>query len=54
MGQRCEVYAHTSLEAREKAIHTFQQTSRKKVKPYDVSVTLAQKDGEQVVHTPMM
>ena len=51
-GKRCEVEAETSYAAQQKAVETFRRTSRKKVKGYDVSVTLAEKNGEQVTHAP--
>ena len=42
-----EVYADTSYEAREKAAKQL-----KAKKSYDVTVVLAERNGEQVVHTP--
>lgn len=50
-GQRVEVYAETSLRARDKAVGLFQAKSRAKVKPSDVTAVLAEKNGEPVVHT---
>jgi hypothetical protein len=44
-GKQTEVYANTSLEARNKAAVFF-----KAKKPYEVTVVLAEKNGEQVVH----
>ncbi len=49
-GRRTEVHADTSLAARDKAAAIF------KVKPnkaYEVTVMLAEKNGEQVTHAPM-
>ncbi len=43
---RIEVYAKTLLEARDKAAKLF-----KAKKAYEVTVCLAEKGGEQVVHT---
>ena len=52
-GKRCEVYADTLFAAKEKAIAEFQRNAgRKRVKSHMVSVVLAEKDGEQVVHNP--
>lgn len=52
-GRQTEVYAETSLKARDKAVEEFQKRSRaKKVKPYEVTVILAEKDGEPVTHDP--
>jgi hypothetical protein len=45
-GKRVEVHANTSYEAQ------VQAALRMKVKrPYEVTVMLAEKDGEQVVHS---
>lgn len=46
-GKRLEVYAETSIEARDKAAVEF-----KARKAYDVTVILAEKDDKPVVHTP--
>jgi len=43
--KQVEVYADTSYEAREKAAIQF-----KAKKSYDVTVVLAERNGEQVVH----
>jgi len=45
--KQVEVYADTSYEAREKAAKQL-----KAKKSYDVTVILAERNGEQVVHTP--
>lgn len=45
-GEKMEVMADTSLEARDIAAKKF-----KAKKPYDVTVVLAEKDGKQVTHT---
>ena len=50
-GNQKEIYASSSYQAQEKAVIEFQKGSRKKVKGYDISTTLCEKDGEQVVHT---
>jgi hypothetical protein len=44
-GKRMEVHAETSLAARDKAAGLF-----KAKKAYDVTVVLAEKDGQQVTH----
>ena len=45
-GKRLEIYAQTSLEARDKAAAQF-----KARKAYEVTVMLAEKSGEQVTHS---
>jgi hypothetical protein len=47
-GKQIEVYAPTSYEAQTKAAAIF-----KAKKSYEVTVMLAERDGEQVVHTAM-
>lgn len=48
----CEVFADTSINARDKAIAIFQQKNpRRHIKPFEVSVMLATKDGEIYIHT---
>jgi len=49
--QRFEVYADSSYDAQCKAVSMAQAKTRKKVKSYDVTVTLAEKGGEQVTHS---
>ena len=50
-GQRTEVYAGSLYGAKLAAIAEFEKTSgRRKVKSHDVSVYLAEKNGEQVTH----
>ena len=49
-GQQCEVYADSSYLAQAEAVVVFQKNTRKKVKSYDVTVVLAEKNNEQVVH----
>jgi len=49
-GNQCEVYADTSYKAQQIAVEEFQKNTRKKVKSYDVTVVLAEKNNEQVVH----
>ncbi len=46
-GKRLEVFAATQLEARNKAAAQFRAR-----KAYEVSATLAEKDGAPVVHNP--
>ena len=51
-GKRCEVHAETTYKAQQLAIPIFQgMPGRKKVKGHDITVSLAEKSGEQVVHT---
>ena len=45
-GKKMEVYADTSLEARDIA-----QAAFKAKKGYEVTVMLAEKDGKEVIHT---
>lgn len=45
-GKRTEVRADTSLEAQRLAAHYFRTK-----KPYEVTIMLAEKNGEQVVHS---
>jgi hypothetical protein len=45
-GKQVEVYAATSYEAQQKAAAVF-----KARKSYEVTVMLAEKDGQQVVHS---
>jgi hypothetical protein len=47
-GKQVEVYAASSYEAQTKAAAMF-----KAKKSYEVTVMLAERDGEQVVHTAM-
>jgi len=49
--ERFEVYAETLLQARDKAVAAAQATTRRKVKPYDVTAVLAELNGEQVTHS---
>ena len=49
--KRFEVYADSLLDARDKAVAAAQATTRKKVKPYDVTAVLAELNGEQVTHS---
>lgn len=46
-GKKMEVNAETSYQAQQKAAQAF-----KTKKSYEVQVVLAEKDGEQVTHTP--
>jgi hypothetical protein len=52
-GKRAEVYADTIYKAKQQAAAEFVKTAgRKKVKPEDIVVILAETDGVPVVHTP--
>lgn len=54
-GKRCEVEAETTFQAQQKAEPIFQKMAgRKKVKRHDITVMLAEKQGEQVTHLPLM
>ena len=46
-GKQCEVQAATSYEAQKKAAEHF-----KARKSYEVTVVLAEKNGQQITHTP--
>lgn len=48
---RAEVHADTLLEAKEKAVAHFQVGRSRKVKPSDVTVMLAEINGEPYIHT---
>jgi hypothetical protein len=48
-GKKIEVYAASSYEAQLKAAKEF-----KAKKSYDVNVILAEKDGQQVTHKPLI
>ena len=48
-GKRIEVESDTSYHAQQEAAKIF-----KAKKSYEVDVVLAEKDGEQVTHTPLM
>jgi hypothetical protein len=48
-GKQHEVHAATSYEAQKKAAEHF-----KARKSYEVTVVLAEKDGQQVTHTPTL
>ena len=45
-GRKCEVHAETTFEAQKKAAVIF-----KAKKAYEITVVLAEKNGEQVTHT---
>ena len=49
-GKRCEVRALRTFDAQELARQQFQKGTRAKVKAYEVTVMLAEKDGQPVVH----
>jgi hypothetical protein len=49
---RAEVRADTTIAARDRAIAIFQkQNPRRRIKPFEVSVILTEKGGEQVTHS---
>lgn len=45
-----EVYAETSHEAQELAVAIFQDKSRRKVRGHNITVILAERDGQMVSH----
>ncbi|NQY44178.1 MAG: hypothetical protein HRT87_12650 [Legionellales bacterium] len=49
--KKIEVYADTTYQAQQLALVEFQKNSRRKIKGYDVSVFLCEKNGESVTHT---
>ena len=51
-GKQYETRAETSYKAQQQLQEQIQATTRRKVKGYDISVILAEKNGEQVTHTP--
>ena len=54
-GKRCEVKAKSTYDAQQEATDVFQKAAgRRRVKSYDIEVVLAEKDGEQVTHRPLM
>tara|TARA_B100000795_G_scaffold261421_1_gene238191 strand:- start:513 stop:704 length:192 start_codon:yes stop_codon:yes gene_type:complete len=46
------VYGVDLEDAKQKATALFQSSTRKKVKPHDVCIVLAELDGEIVEHCP--
>lgn len=49
--ERCEIMAESTFSAQQKAERVFQsRAKRKKVRKYDISVVLAEKNGKQVTH----
>lgn len=51
-GHRHEVHADTPLKAQESALGYFQKKyPRRKIKTWEISATIAERNGEQVVHT---
>ena len=51
-GLQVEVHADTSFKAQQAAVPMLQaKAGRRKVKGCDINVVLAEKAGEQVVHT---
>jgi hypothetical protein len=50
--QTVEVTASSSYAAQQAAVKLFQSKTRKRVKSYDVTVVLCEKDGKQVTHVP--
>ena len=49
--QQIEIESTSSYAAQKRFQKMF---PRKKVKPYDIAVALLEKEGEPVVHAPMM
>jgi len=50
-GKQFEITADSSYNAQQKLLPIVQQTTRKKVKGYDITIVLAEKDGLQVTHS---
>ena len=50
--KREEIHAYTSSEAHALAMAAFQKHMRKKVKSHQVFVVIAERDGQDVVHSP--
>jgi hypothetical protein len=49
----CEVRAKTTLDAQKLALDIFAMTNpRKRIKGFEVSVILAEKGDQPVIHTP--
>jgi hypothetical protein len=48
---RVEVHAKTTYEAQKAAQAEFEKLTRRKVKGYQITVHLAEKDGQPVEHT---
>lgn len=46
-GKRAEIYTETLSEAKEKAVVHFRAKGKQR---YDVSVMLAEKNGQEVIH----
>ena len=53
-GKQYETHAETSYKAQQQLQEQIQATTRRKVKRYDISVILAEKDGAQITHAPTM
>ena len=50
-GKQIEVFAETTYSAQQKATIEFQKGTRKKVKGYEITVILCEKDEKQVYHS---
>ena len=50
-GKRIEVYADSTYEAQQKAQKEFGKRCKK---GYEIAVVLAEKDGKEVTHLPLM
>ena len=50
-GKQCEVFADCSYTAQKLATAYFQQSSRAKVKGYDITVVLAEANGKPITHS---
>ena len=51
-GKQYETHAQTSYQAQQQLQEQIQATTRRKIKGYDISVVLAEKNGGQVTHLP--
>jgi len=50
--KRLEIFADSIYEAQKEALVQFNEKSRGKVKAWDISVTLCEKDNKEIIHTP--
>lgn len=53
-GIRKEVWSDSAYHAQQAAEKLYQKETRKKVRGYDISTTLCEKDGKPVIHTAVV
>lgn len=51
-GKQKEIYANSSFDAQQKALSEFQKTSRRKIKSWEISVTICEVEEKQITHSP--